>query len=158
MLKSKLLKSGFSLVISFSFLFLFSPETYTAAPDNTLNPSKDVGIGSAEFYPEKVEKGFWLKLNDRQKRVLRRAIKELKEQGAPPQEIKALIKQYLEKWGIKPGKKHKVLKGFWKKLTKAQREELHQAIKELKAQGASKKEIKALIKEYLKGWGIKPGK
>lgn len=151
---SKFWKISFSLLVSFGFLFGFTQTVAAEKMDNGFSSVSDTGFAAADFNPAKVEKGFWLKLNDRQKRILRKAIRELKENGASKQEIKALIKQYLEKWGIKPGKKIKRLKHFWKKLTEAQRKELKQAIKELKAQGASKEEIKALIKKYLEDWGI----
>jgi len=147
-------KTFFILAVSFGFLFCFTQTVSAEKPDNGFSPLSYNGYTATDYSPTKVEKGFWLKLNNRQKKILRKAIRELKEQGASKKEIKALIKQYLKRWGIKPGKKIKRLKHFWKKLTEAQRKELKQAIRELKEQGASKEEIKALIKKYLEEWGI----
>ena len=153
---SKSWKSIFTLIISFCFLLLFTPKTFAETPDNAFTSGECNGAELVNFAPVQWEKGFWKKLTKEQKKILRNAIKELKEKGATRKEIRELIKQYLEEWGIKPGKKKR--KAFWEKLTKEQRKELRQAIKELKKQGAFKEEIRALIKQYLEKWGIKPGK
>lgn len=50
---------------------------------------------------------------------------------------------------------NKTLKGFWLKLTEQQQKKLRRAIKMLKDQGATPEQIKEMIHEYLKKWGIR---
>ena len=52
-----------------------------------------------------------------------------------------------EQKGHRPG-------GFWAKLTAEQREAIHNKIKEMRDQDASREEIKAAVAEMLKGYGI----
>ena len=142
-----------TFIISFCVLFAFNTKVSAKAPDNLHNFANDNGDGFLKDPPQKFEKGFWLKLNDEQKEELRAEIKKLKSKGATRKEIKALIKKYLEKWGITIEKKFE--KGFWLKLNDEQKEELLAEIKELKNDGATRAEIRAKINEYLEKWGIK---
>lgn len=155
-MKSKSWRNVFTLVIALSFLLLFTPKAPAETMDAAFNTNVDDGITLAKFSPAQHEQGFWKRLTKEQKKILREAIKEMKDQGATRKEMREMIKQYLEEWGIKPRKKKR--KAFWEKLTKEQRQELRQAIRELKKQGATKQEIRDLIKQYLEKWGIKPGK
>jgi len=50
---------------------------------------------------------------------------------------------------------NKTLKGFWLKLTERQQKKLRREIKKLKDQGATPRQIKEMIHEYLKKWGIR---
>lgn len=147
-------KSIFALAVTFCMLLCFAPAVSAESASNGFAELSGNDYAAADFSPTKVEKGFWRLLTERQKRILRKAIRELKAQGASRKEIKALIKQYLKRWGIKLKKRYKKLKHFWRILTEEQRTELRQAIKELKEQGATKAEIRALIKKYLEEWGI----
>jgi DNA-binding transcriptional regulator YhcF (GntR family) len=153
-MKSKAWKGCFTLAVSLGLMFLFTPITRADTSGNFFSSFSGTEAGLVDFAAAPAEKGFWLKLTVKQKKILRKAIRELKQQGGTKKEINALIDSYLARWGIE----RRELKGFWRKLTKEQRRELRRAIKELKAQGASREEIKALIDKYLEGWGIKRGK
>lgn len=142
-----------TFIISFCVLFTFNTIVAAKTLGNLHNFANDNGDGFLKDPPKKFEKGFWLKLNDKQKEELLAAIKKLKSEGATREEIKAEINVYLEKWGIDIKKKFE--KGFWLKLNDQQKEELLTVIKELKSKGATREEIKAEINEYLKKWGIK---
>lgn len=46
---------------------------------------------------------------------------------------------------------------FWGKLTAEQQQQLQARTKELRANNATREEIRAAIQEMLKAWGIEPG-
>ncbi len=154
MLSTKSSRFIFTLVFVMGFSFIFGAPI-GAAP--TYSPDSFIYDNCDSFQnnlPNKPLQGFWLKLTEQQQKKLRRAIRALKDQGATPEQIKELIHEYLKKWGINKNIKKKIRKGFWQKLTREQKRELKQTIREMKATGATKKEIKAAIKAMLKEWGI----
>jgi len=143
-----------TLVFVVGFSFIFSAPLAAKSPNSPDSFIYDNGDAFQKNFPNKALKGFWLKLTEQQQKKLRREIRKLKEQSATPQQIKEMIHEYLKKWGIRSNFKKKVKKGFWKKLTKEQKRELVQGIKERKEKGKSPKEIKAYIRIMLIEWGI----
>jgi DNA-binding transcriptional regulator YhcF (GntR family) len=108
--------------------------------------------------------GFLEGLTDEQKEAVSEKIKEMRSQGASREEVHTAVAEMLKGYGIEvpadsvgphgrggfgpgPG-------GFWKDLTKEQREAVQAKIKEMKNQGSTRKEIHAAVAEMLKGYGI----
>jgi uncharacterized protein YoaH (UPF0181 family) len=104
---------------------------------------------------------FMSNLTDEQRQAVHEKIKEMKDQGSTREEIRTAVAEMLEGYGIEvpedwpgpfglghgPG-------GFWKDLTKEQREAVHEKIKEMKDQGATREEIWTAVAEILEGYGI----
>jgi coenzyme F420-reducing hydrogenase alpha subunit len=108
--------------------------------------------------------GFWGDLTKEQREAVEAKIKEMKNQGSTREEIHTAVAEMLKGYGIEvpadsagphgrggfgpgPG-------GFWKDLTKEQRESVQEKIKEMRSQNASREEIQATVAELLKGYGI----
>ena len=106
-------------------------------------------------------KGFMSNLTQEQREAVHEKVKEMKDQGATREEILAVVIEMLEGYGIEvpedwpgpfgPGHGRG---GFWKDLTKEQREAVHEKIKELRDQGATREEIRAAVAQMLEGYGI----
>ena len=105
----------------------------------------------------------WMaKLTPEQRDQVQAKIKELRAAGKTPEEIKAAIAAMLKEWGIEGGPGQGAgqagqLKGILDKLTPEQRTQVLAKIKELKAAGKTREEIKAAVAEMLKGWGVEVG-
>ncbi|NIA31008.1 MAG: T9SS type A sorting domain-containing protein [Actinobacteria bacterium] len=109
-------------------------------------------------------KGFGMNLTDEQRETLHSTIKEMRDQGATRDEIHAKVAELFKEWSIeKPAKMmhgrkgHK--KGAWAKrlgakLTVEQRQTLRETVKNLKDQGAGRKEIREAVKALFDEWGI----
>jgi len=103
-------------------------------------------------------KGLLGQLTPEQQQQVVAKIKELREQGKTPQEIRAAIAEMLKGWGVEapapngPG----LGKGLLGQLTPEQRQQVTAKVKELREQGKTPQEIRAAIAEMLKGWGIEP--
>jgi DNA-binding transcriptional regulator YhcF (GntR family) len=108
--------------------------------------------------------GFWKDLTKEQKEAVQDKIKEMRSQNASREEIHSAVAEMLKGYGIDvpedsvgphgrggfgpgPG-------GFWKDLTKEQREAVQNKIKEMRSQNASREEIHIAVAEMLKGYGI----
>jgi DNA-binding transcriptional regulator YhcF (GntR family) len=106
-------------------------------------------------------KGFWADMTQDQRGDVQDMIKEMKDQGATREEIRAAVVEMLEGYGIEvpedwpgpfgPGHGRG---GFWKDLTKEQREAVREMIKEMRDQSATREEIRAAVVEMLEGYGI----
>jgi DNA-binding transcriptional regulator YhcF (GntR family) len=108
--------------------------------------------------------GFLKDLTKEQREAVQAKIKEMRDQGAKREEIHAAVTEMLKGYGIEvpenwaglhgrgdfgPG-----LGGFWKDLTKEQREAVHEKIKEMRSQGATREEIRSAMAEMIQGFGI----
>ena len=109
-------------------------------------------------------KGFWSNLTTEQREAIHNKIKEMKNQGADPQEIHTTVTEILKGYGIEvpedwsgphgrggfgpgPG-------GFCENLTEEQRESVRNKIEEMRSQGATREEIHTAVTEMLKGYGV----
>ena len=99
---------------------------------------------------------FFENLTAEQQQILHETIKDMREQGASREEIHEAVKELFDEWGIempeRPG--HHQGPGFGDQLTGEQKETLKNTIRELREQGASRKEIHAAVKELFEAWGI----
>jgi DNA-binding transcriptional regulator YhcF (GntR family) len=108
--------------------------------------------------------GFFKDLTKEQREAVREKIKDMRDQGAKREEIHAAVTEMLKGYGIEvsehwagphgrgdfgPGQG-----GFWKDLTKEQREAVHEKIKDMRSQGATREEIRSAVAEMIKGFGI----
>ena len=110
--------------------------------------------------------GVFSQLTDEQRLELREKTKELREQDASREDIKAAVKSMLESWGIELPENWDQIPGFhpfrhgrmsfMSQLTEQQRNQVREKIQELKDQDASREEILAAIGELLKEFGIEP--
>jgi TRAP-type C4-dicarboxylate transport system substrate-binding protein len=106
-------------------------------------------------------KGFWPDMNQEQRAAVQDMIKEMKEQGATREEIRTAVADMLKGYGIEvpenwPGPfgfGHN-RGGFWKDLTEEQREAIHEKIKEMREEDATREEIRIAVAEMLEGYGI----
>jgi DNA-binding transcriptional regulator YhcF (GntR family) len=118
--------------------------------------------GRGDFGPGPV--GFFKDLTKEQREAVRAKTKEMRDQNASPEEIHAAVAEMLKGYGIDvpenwegphdrgdfgPGPV-----GFFKDLTKEQREAVRAKTKEMRDQNASPEEIHAAVAEMLKGYGI----
>ncbi len=95
-------------------------------------------------------------LTDTQKASLEQKINELKEAGKSPQEIRSAVDEMLQQWGIQVPQRSgdHPTQPWMGNLTEEQREALKQKIEEMKAAGASPREIHSAIGDMLKQWDI----
>jgi len=95
-------------------------------------------------------------LTDTQKATLEAKMKELKAANASRQEIHSAIDGLLKQWGIQiPERPAKPLAPPWMaNLTDTQKATLKQKMEELKAAGKSPEEVRSVIADMLKEWGI----
>ena len=109
--------------------------------------------------------GFMADLTDEQRQTLREKTKEMQSQGATREEIRAAKAEMLKGYGIEVsedwhgpiGFGHGKV-GFKANLTDEQKEAVRVKIKEMRSQGATRKEIRAKVAELLEGFGIEsPG-
>ena len=62
----------------------------------------------------------------------------------------------LREWGVRPPRKRPLLRIIFSRLTDDQRAAIRQKVEELKAQGASRQEVREAVRQMLEDWGIKP--
>ncbi|MCK4417978.1 MAG: T9SS type A sorting domain-containing protein, partial [Candidatus Latescibacteria bacterium] len=108
--------------------------------------------------------GFFEDLTKEQRESIHEKIKEMRDQDATREEIHTAVAEMLKGYGIEvpedwpgphgrggfgpgPG-------GFFEDLTKEQREAIHEKIKEMRDQSATREEIRAAIDQMLEGFGI----
>jgi TRAP-type C4-dicarboxylate transport system substrate-binding protein len=103
--------------------------------------------------------GFWKDLTEEQREAVQEKMKEMRDQGATPEEIHTAMAEMLKGYGIEvpedlerphgpgPG-------GFWKDLTEEQRQAVQEKMKEMRDQDATPEEIHTAMAEMLKGYGI----
>jgi uncharacterized protein YoaH (UPF0181 family) len=107
-------------------------------------------------------KGFWADMTQEQREAVQDMIKEMKDQGATPEEIHTAVVEMLKGYGIElpedcPGPFGFGLGpggGFWKDLTEEQREAVHEKIREMREEGATREEIHTVVAGMLEGYGI----
>jgi DNA-binding transcriptional regulator YhcF (GntR family) len=102
--------------------------------------------------------GFYDNLTDEQREAVQDKIKEMRDQDATREEIHTAVAEILKSYGVDvpenwPGP-HGRREGFWKDLTKEQRESVEKKIKEMKGQDATPEEIHTAVAEMLKSYGI----
>jgi len=108
--------------------------------------------------------GFWKDLTDEQRQAVHEKIKELRGQSATAEEIHTAVAEMLKGYGIEVPEDWKGPHGrggfdpgpggFWKDLTEKQRQAVHEKIKEMKDQGATREEIHAAVTEIIESYGI----
>jgi hypothetical protein len=105
--------------------------------------------------------GFGANLTEEQRTQLQAKIKEMRQAGAKPEEIRAAVAELFKGWGIEMPKRGEgagggLGKGLMDKLTEEQKTQLQAKVKEMRAAGAKPEEIRAAVQELLKGWGVQP--
>jgi uncharacterized membrane-anchored protein len=108
--------------------------------------------------------GFWKDLTDEQREAVQEKIKEMRDQGTSREEIHSAVAEMLKGYGIELPEKCRLLggpgglrhdrDGFMANLTDEQKEAVHEKIKEMRDQKASREEIRAAVAELLEGFGI----
>ena len=103
--------------------------------------------------------GFWKDLTNEQREAVHEKIKELRDQGAAREEIRAGLAEMLEGYGIelpeKWGEGHRCdIRDLLSNLTDEQRQAVREKIREMRKQGAAREEIQAAVAEMLEGYGI----
>jgi len=108
--------------------------------------------------------GVFAQLTEEQRKTVHEKIKAMREQNATPKEIKEAVKEILQGYGIQLPENWEERgrfpfmrpprDGFFSQLAEDQRKELHEKIKALHEQDASREDIKAAVKTTLENWGI----
>lgn len=97
-------------------------------------------------------------LTAEQRTQLHAKMKEMREAGAQPEEVRAAMAEMLKGWGLEPPQGRGAGEGrgnrFGDQLTEEQRTQLHKKMQEMRAAGATREEIQAARIEMLKGFGI----
>jgi uncharacterized membrane-anchored protein len=105
-------------------------------------------------------------LTKEQREAVKEKTKEMRSQGSTREEIHTAVTEMLKGYGIEippadsigpphgrggfgPGPN-----GFWKDLTKEQREAIQEKIKEMRSNGSTPEETHSAVAEMLKGYGI----
>jgi len=110
------------------------------------------GKGSCELRFGERRGGFWSKLTEEQREIVKQTIREMRENDATREEIREAVAELLEGWGIEMPEPHRP--PFWDQLTEEQREIVKQTIKEMRENDATREEIREAVAELLEGWGI----
>ncbi len=109
--------------------------------------------------------GFWADLTEEQREAIHDKIEEMRDQDATHEEIRDAVAEMLKGYGIDLPEDWKGPRGFrdgfgpgpggfWADLTEEQREAIHEKIKEMRDQDATREEIHSAVAEMLKGYGI----
>ncbi|MEN6645299.1 MAG: hypothetical protein ABFE08_22895 [Armatimonadia bacterium] len=110
------------------------------------------GKQAGEGRQNRGQKQDWIgQLTEDQRTQLKAKMDELKAAGAKPEEIRAAVAELCKGWGIetpKAGGQRDA--GLMKDLTPEQRQQVQAKVKEMKAAGAKREEIRAAIQELLK--------
>ncbi len=103
-------------------------------------------------------------LTDEQQTELKSLVEAMKESGATREEIKAAVDALFDEWGIEPpagkerqGRYEKGRKAgrLWmNQLTEEQRTTIRELIQDMKADGATREEIREAVNALLEEWGI----
>jgi ribosomal protein L23 len=99
-------------------------------------------------------------LTEEQQAELKALVQEMKDADATREEIRAAVDALFEEWGIErpdfDGRKGKGKKGksWMGDLTEEQRATIREMIQQMKADGATREEIRDAVKAQLEEWGI----
>ncbi|TET45159.1 hypothetical protein E3J62_08600, partial [candidate division TA06 bacterium] len=102
-------------------------------------------------------RGFLSCLTEEQRETVEEKIKEMRSQGASREEIRAAVGKVLKGYGIERPERRVQGRGrrmLMEKLTEEQRRAVQEKTKEMRKDGANRKEIGAAIGGMLKGYGI----
>ncbi len=108
-------------------------------------------------------KGPWSELlTDEQQAELKALLQEMKDAGATRREIRAAVDALFEEWGIerpdgqgrKDGKGKNGNRGWMGDLSEEQRTTIRELIQEMRADGATREEIRQAVNALLEEWGI----
>lgn len=139
-------------LLSIAMTIIFAQQAAPQAEPNT-------GKGLAARF------GINVPLTQEQRQQLQAKIKELRQGGARPEEIRAAVQEMLKGWGIElpalkapqeTGQTHearRILKFLFEDLTDEQRQQIFEKIEEMKKAGAAPQEIRRAIMEMIQGFG-----
>jgi alkylhydroperoxidase/carboxymuconolactone decarboxylase family protein YurZ len=99
-------------------------------------------------------------LTEEQQQLLKTKIEEMKNAGASKEEIRSAVGSLLKSWAVTPQSQgnQSQSRDWMSRLTEDQKKELKLTVEAMKNDGASKEEIKSVVKNMLKTWGITPQK
>jgi hypothetical protein len=119
-------------------------------------------VGTALGYAEKVGGRPGERLSGEQRAAIRARIHEMREAGAPRDNIHASVKQMLERYGVTPrevrhqgrgeGRGHSRCVG--RKLTAEQREAVRARVREMRRAGSSREEVRLAVRSMMSEFGI----
>jgi DNA-binding transcriptional regulator YhcF (GntR family) len=108
--------------------------------------------------------GFWGDLTKDQREAIGVKTKEMRSQNASREEIHAAVVEMLKGYGVNvPGDWEGLPgrgdvgpgpRGLWRNLTAEQREAVKNKVEEMRGQGATREEIRTVVDEMIKGYGI----
>lgn len=106
--------------------------------------------------------GFGHRLTDDQRTEVHALVSQMNEEGASDGEIQIAVDELLVEWGVEAPIDEGAGKGigrhshprFMRWLTDDQRAEIHALTDRMRADGASRQEVREAVDEMLEGWGI----
>jgi len=98
------------------------------------------------------------RLIEEQKEELKATVEGMKNAGASKEEIRSAVGSLLKSWAVTPQSQgnQSQSRDWMSRLTEDQKKELKLTVEAMKNDGASKEEIKSVVKNMLKTWGITP--
>ncbi|TET83644.1 T9SS type A sorting domain-containing protein, partial [candidate division TA06 bacterium] len=114
------------------------------------SPRKDI--------KDRIRKRVMEKLTEDQSKAVKEKVKEMRDRGASRKEIRAAMNEMLKGYGIELPERRARGRGrrkLMEKLTDEQRKAVREKVKGMRDEGASRKEIRAAVREMLKGYGVK---
>jgi Spy/CpxP family protein refolding chaperone len=94
-------------------------------------------------------------LTEEQRVEIHETVKAMHEEGATREEIRAaVLAQYGVELPERPRLRHRRGEGPFADLTEEQRAAIHETVRELRSQGATREQIRVAIGELLEGYGI----
>jgi Spy/CpxP family protein refolding chaperone len=109
--------------------------------------------GQGQGGPGGARNGFGANLTEEQRTQVQAKVKEMRQAGAQPEEIRAAVQELLKGWGVQPpqrGQGHGPMQDLLQDLTPEQRQQVMAKVRELRQNGAPREEIKKSIEEMLK--------
>ncbi len=120
---------------------------------------KGYGIESPRKHiKDRIRKRVMEKLTEDQSKAVREKVKEMRDRGASRKEIRAAMNEMLKGYGIESPERRARGRGrrkLMEKLTDEQRKAVREKVKEMRDQGASRKEIHTAVSKMLEGYGVK---
>jgi len=108
--------------------------------------------------------GFWADLTEEQRQAIHDKMEEMREQGATREEIHTAITEMLQAYGINVPEKGLGWRGprgfglwgecFGVNLTEDQKKTVREKVREMRGQGATRKEIHAAVAVLLESYGV----
>jgi DNA-binding transcriptional regulator YhcF (GntR family) len=99
-----------------------------------------------------------LELTEEQQTAIREKVEALNDQSASREEIHEAVAELLKSYGIKPLEQMREHRELMRQLTPEQQREVHETVRKMRQDGASREEIREAVNSLFKQYGLQiPG-